>query len=242
MAFVSVARTHIGCKRNLNEDAFLDRPDVGLWAIADGMGGHDRGEVASAKVIASLNAAAHGSSLLARALAARSALCDVNAELVRLGREAPVPGTIGATVVALLCDGKAFMCVWAGDSRAYRVRCGDVQALTRDHSLVQRLVDAGEISQVDARDHPNANVITRAVGADPVLEVDLIQDDVQPGDIFVLTSDGVTRLVTEGELLARLDRAALSASADRIVDLVLSRGAPDNLTLILVAVPERRKR
>jgi serine/threonine-protein phosphatase Stp1 len=231
MAFECAVRTHVGCRRRMNEDAVLSRPELGVWAVADGMGGHEAGEVASALVVEGLAGLDPGLALAQRAAAAGRVLEGVNDALMTLagGRR-----TIGSTVVAVLADERAFVCLWAGDSRVYRVRAGGLQRLTRDHSLVQELVDLGEIDAAEAEGHPNANVITRAVGADATLKLDLVEGDVRPGDVFLLASDGLTRLISDDELRTGLQAEGLEATADQFLDTCLERGAPDNVSLVIL--------
>ena len=233
MRFDTVARTHIGCRRKTNEDAMLVRPDLGLWAVADGMGGHEAGDFASALVVAKLDQNLCAGSLAARAQSARAALVDANQELWNLAASG-TPRTIGSTVVALALDGARFSCLWAGDSRAYLARDGVLRQLTRDHSLVQQLVDAGDLDPRAAAEHPNANIITRAVGAAPRLELDSVEGDARPGDAFLLASDGFTRLIGEDEMLAALRARDLETVADGLVETCLERQAPDNLTFVIV--------
>ena len=228
--FDQVAKTHVGCRRKLNEDALLASPDRGLWAIADGMGGHDAGEVASAMVVEAL-AQGLSASVAEEALAS---VRDVNTRLIEMARTGFNSRTIGSTVVALVADAHGFTCFWAGDSRAYRVRDGAIARITRDHSLVQDLIDAGMIDEAAAEEHPNANVITRAVGASDQLQLDTVTGDVRPGDLFLLASDGLTRLFDDDELLAGLQGGDLEANAERLIQTSLDRKAPDNVTLILV--------
>ncbi len=231
MGFDCAVRTHVGCRRRMNEDAVLSRPELGVWAVADGMGGHEAGEVASALVVEGLAGLDPGLALPQRAAAAGRALEGVNDALQALagGRR-----TIGSTVVAVLADERAFVCIWAGDSRVYRVRGGGLQQLTRDHSLVQELVDLGEIDAAEAEGHPNANVITRAVGVDATLKLDLVEGDVRPGDVFLLASDGLTRLMSDDELRIGLQADGLEATADLFLDTCLERGAPDNVSLVIL--------
>ncbi len=234
MEFEGVARTDVGRRRKLNEDAVLCRSDLGLWVIADGMGGHDRGEIASALVVSVLERAPVSSQLPVRTLNLRLALHDANTRLVQMAAALPGAATIGATAVGLAAEGRRFVCLWAGDSRAYQMRAGRLVRLTRDHSLVQRLVDAGELDPAQADTHPSAHIITRAVGADPTLSLDVVEGDVADGDVYVLASDGLTRVVADAEILAGLADADLNRAADGLLDLALSRGAPDNVSLVLV--------
>jgi len=231
MRFEQAMRTHVGSRRKNNEDAFLARPEIGLWAIADGMGGHDAGDVASATVAKKLDAAAPGADLPAREKAARAAIEDANRALWDMARGSA--RTIGSTVVALVTAGERFCCLWAGDSRAYRLRDGTLRQLTRDHSLVQELVDTGDLAAEEAASHPNSNIITRAVGSAPRLELDRVDGDLRSGDVILLASDGLTRLMRDDEL-ASAASANLEALADQWVMTALARGAPDNLTFILL--------
>ena len=236
MGFECISRTHVGLKRKENEDSVMLRTDHGLWAVADGMGGHEAGDVASRKVAEALARVPDGRDLDDLTDNAVSALEDVNAELIRLARADHRPRTIGSTVVGLAIRGGEYRCFWAGDSRAYRIRGDRIERLTRDHSLVQGLMDAGMLSLEEAKDHPDANVITRAVGASETLEVEISAGDAEPGDQFLLASDGLTRLVDDDELATILSSWPPGDAADTLIDAVLARGAPDNVSLIIARV------
>ena len=236
MGFECVSRTHPGLKRKVNEDSILVRTERGLWAVADGMGGHEAGDVASAKVVEALSMVPPHRKVDDFVSDAISALKNVNHELIQLARVDHVPKTIGSTVVGVAISGNEFGCFWAGDSRAYRIRHGEIAQLSRDHSLVQDLMDAGMLSAAEAETHPNANVITRAVGAGEELRVDTSGGDAQPGDLFLLASDGLTRVVDDDTLYAELMRNEPERAADRLLETVLSRGAPDNVSMIIVKV------
>jgi serine/threonine protein phosphatase PrpC len=138
--------------------------------------------------------------------------------------------------VGLAIAGDQYRCFWAGDSRAYRVRDGEIVQISRDHSMVQDLVDAGMLAPEDAEKHPNANIITRAVGVNEQLRVDAVRGDARPGDQFLLASDGLTRLVDNDELAAVLTSRNPDAAADLLIETTLARGAPDNVTAIIVKV------
>ena len=237
MSFDCVSRTHVGLKRKVNEDSVLVRTERGLWAVADGMGGHEVGDVASSMVTDALRALPIVYGLDDTVEAAVDALRRVNGELIRLARsEDDRSRTIGTTVVGLAIADGHFRCFWVGDSRAYRIRHGQIRRLSRDHSLVQDLVDAGMLNSADAEKHESANVITRAVGVSEELEVDSSTGEAAPGDIFFLASDGITRVVEDDELLEELANGSLEAAADKLVDLVLARGAPDNLSMVITRV------
>jgi type VI secretion system protein ImpM len=231
----AAARTHQGNVRKHNEDACLSLPERRIWVVADGMGGHADGDVASREVVRSLEALADDPSLGDLARAARGALGTVNARL----RERAAAGVgrasvIGSTVVALLARGARAVCLWAGDSRIYRLRDGELRALTRDHSVVEELVMRGELSPEVALAHPEANALTRAVGGDDALEIESIEVAVQSGDLFLLCSDGLTKEVAHAEMREILGRAPDPAAAcDALVQAALANGGRDNVTVVV---------
>jgi serine/threonine protein phosphatase PrpC len=226
-----VTRTHVGCRRKVNEDALLARPDLGLWAVADGMGGHEAGEVASALVVDMLGAITPDLMLSARTAAADFALKEANRRLRAMAAD---NRTMGSTAVVFAADSGLFACLWAGDSRAYLARGEDFTQLTHDHSLVQHLVDSGDLDPKSAAQHPNANIITRAVGAEPELDVDGVEGAILAGDIFLLASDGLTRVMSDAEIQAVLLTGDLERAADHLIEICLQRGAPDNVSLIVL--------
>jgi serine/threonine protein phosphatase PrpC len=236
VGFDCVSRTHVGLRRKVNEDSVMVRTERGLWAVADGMGGHDAGDVASAKVADALQDLPIVYGLDQLTESAIAALTRVNGELIELARSVDSQRTIGSTVVGLAIADGEFRCFWAGDSRAYRLRDGKISRLSRDHSLVQDLVDAGMRSADEAEGHPNANVITRAVGVTEDLKFDVVSGDVRLGDQFVLASDGMTRLVEDHEVAAQLATADLDDAIDALIEMVLSRGAPDNVSIVITEV------
>jgi len=233
MSFDCVSRTHVGLRRKVNEDSILVRTERGLWAVADGMGGHEAGDVASAMVTEALQRLPVVYGLDQTVEAAIDAINAVNRDLIQLAREGGRARTIGTTIVGLAIADGQFRCFWAGDSRAYRIRNGQIRRLSRDHSLVQDLVDAGMLSAGDAEKHESANVITRAVGVAEELQVDSSSGEAASGDIFLLASDGLTRLVPDEEILEELTAASPDVAADKLIELVLARGAPDNVSIVI---------
>jgi serine/threonine protein phosphatase PrpC len=236
MVFECVSRTHVGCRRKVNEDSLAVRTERGYWAVADGMGGHEAGDIASAKVSEALLRLPVVYGLDNLVESAIEALQRVNADLIALAGSSDLKRAIGSTVVGLAIAGDQYRCFWAGDSRAYRVRDGEIVQISRDHSMVQDLVDAGMLAPEDAEKHPNANIITRAVGVNEQLRVDAVRGDARPGDQFLLASDGLTRLVDNDELAAVLTSRNPDAAADLLIETTLARGAPDNVTAIIVKV------
>ncbi|HXJ00390.1 MAG TPA: protein phosphatase 2C domain-containing protein [Micropepsaceae bacterium] len=235
MTFRSVARTHPGAVRERNEDAVLERAGVGIWAVSDGMGGHDSGEVASAFVIDCLIAIAPSGGNPLTMAAVRDALVRSNDELYRHSSSLAPDRMMGATLAVLGLDAQHFFCLWAGDSRLYRYRGGRLTQLSRDHSYVQTLIDSGLLDEKEAENHPRRSVITRAFGVGPELVLDQCQGPVEAGDIFLLVTDGVTRVCKDADIANILSRSGLDEAAEAIVALCLERGAPDNLSLVLVA-------
>lgn len=233
LRFEHAVLTHVGCVRSVNEDAFVERAHDGLWAVADGMGGHRGGKWASATLAESVRSIdlpegpGAGDEALVRAVDA------ANTRIVMAGREA---GQLsGSTLAALLVRDGRFSVRWAGDSRVYLLRADRLSQLTTDHSQVQQFVDQGLLSEEDARSHPLGHVLTRAVGVHDRVVLDRRSDAVQADDVFLLCSDGLTRMVSEAEIAAMLGRRRPEDAADRLLRLALQRGAPDNVTLIVVA-------
>jgi len=233
MRFECVSRTNVGLRRKINEDSILVDTDRGLWAVADGMGGHDRGEVASAAVVDALRQLPVAGDPDAFEATAVAALKNVNGQLIRLAQQIESDRTIGTTVVGLAIADGHYRCFWAGDSRGYLMRDGELTRMTKDHSLVQDLVDAGMLKPEEAERHENASVITRAVGVRENLDVDSVGGDARPGDLFLLASDGLTRVMEDREMAAELKRGSLEEAADSLLQTVLARGAPDNVSLII---------
>lgn len=234
LRFRSAARTDAGAVRTHNEDQFLDRPEARLWAVADGMGGHQDGAAASNLVTEALGALGGFSSGYAFLTGVTEALAGANEALVARAALYSEGGVTGATVVALLIEEAHAACVWAGDSRAYHLEAGVLRRMTRDHSLLQELVDSGALSPEAAAIDRRSNVVTRAVGAAAELELDRAFAPVQAGDRFLLCSDGLTGMVTDEEIAEALRASDPDAAADLLLALALGRGATDNVTLVVI--------
>ncbi len=235
MRLTSFAATDAGTVRGHNEDAFVDAHGAGLFAVADGAGGHAAGEVASGMLSEALGhvpAALGPDETLAHIrLAVLAVHTALQAEAARRGDT-----MIASTLVVLLIRGGHFAALWAGDSRIYLLRAGVLSQVSRDHSLVQALIDEGVITPAEAEGHPQANVITRAIGApDDPGELDKAIGTVEAGDIFLLCSDGLNKALHDPEI------ATLMAQADPAAALIgaaLAGNARDNVTALVVRVDE----
>ena len=230
--YVVGAGTHTGLVRKENEDGVAVRPDAALWAVADGMGGHANGRWAAAQVVDEISRAPLNGSLDEDCDAIADALADANAKIVAAAGAAGA--TMGATVVALRIAGGRYACLWAGDSRIYRLRDGRLSQLTRDHSHVEQLVQAGIITAEEAHTHPMANVITRAVGVAPDLALDVREDAVAARDSFLLCSDGLNKCLTDDEIALIAGTHSPGEACDALLAATLKRGAPDNVSVIVV--------
>ena len=232
--FNSAARSHVGKVRSLNEDRFVEMPKAGVWAIADGMGGHRAGDVAAQMLAEAVERAVAGAAGPATAERVAGAVHGVNAELLRMRRLHGQAGISGATFIALIAGGGRYQVLWAGDSRAYRFRDGHCSRISRDHSVVQELIDAGVVAPSAAASHPQAHVVTRAVGATKALHLEFSEGDIANGDLFLLCSDGLSDMISPTALDAILDNASIELVADALLSAALEAGAPDNVTFIVI--------
>jgi serine/threonine protein phosphatase PrpC len=232
--WTSNAATHVGKVRQINEDSYLNREDLHLWVIADGMGGHHAGDVASKAIVQCLDEITPRKRLSTYIDEIEDRLISVNQKLRQLAAEHEDNRTIGSTVVSMVALDNYFALLWAGDSRAYRARKGSIMQLTRDHSQVEELVERGVILREEAESHPASNVITRAVGATDQLYVDVDIDKVEPGDTFLLCSDGLYKHLSEDEISELLRKEEIAEICQSLIDLTLERGATDNVTLVVI--------
>ena len=228
------ALSHEGRVRTNNEDAFCVRPEDGLFVVADGMGGHEHGEWASAAIADALRATPLPADFDAASLAVAEALHRANAIIFA---EAESRGLqMGSTVVVLLVRDGRFAILWVGDSRAYLRRDGQLIQISHDHTQVQEMIDRGLLSPEDAEGHPMSHILARAMGVRDVVEVDVIADEVEGGDTFLLCSDGLTARLEDDEIGEILGEPDPDQRVARLVKLTLDRGAPDNVTVVTVNV------
>ncbi len=225
--------TDTGRTRKVNQDAYLDRPDLALWAVADGMGGHREGGMASRLLVERLGMLAHPRLLGAAAETARGIIEDVNRHLIE---EASSQGgdIIGSTIVVMLAVGDHCAILWAGDSRAYRLRNGELLQLTLDHTQVQEMVGQGILTREQADLHPLSNVLVRAVGGDLELEVDRRVEALMDGDRYLLCSDGLLKELTLDRVANLLAQSNPQDTARSLVQAACDAGGRDNVTVVVM--------
>ena len=233
LIFDSAAATHVGKVRSCNEDSHLVQPESGIWAVADGMGGEEAGDVASSTVIAALQSIEPPHSAADLLAACEDRMIRANSQLKAIASERGA-AVVGTTVVVLLTYGSHYACVWSGDSRIYRVRGGQIAQLSRDHTAVQELIDNGQLTPDEARAWPERHVITRAIGVNDQPELDLEYGVMRPGDVFILCSDGLLAHVSDDEILYHVNTYTSRQACDELIALTLRRGAVDNVTVIVV--------
>lgn len=233
----SFARTDRGRMRRHNEDAFLARPEVGLYAVADGMGGHAAGEVASAIAVETVAALADDAGIDADAAA--DAIRRANDAIRDAAAQDPDRAGMGTTATVLVLHGEAYAVAHVGDSRAYLMRGDTLRQVTVDHTWVQEQVEMGVLSPMEARRHPWSSVLTRALGTEADVDVDVIEGSAQPGDLFLLCSDGLTAVLTDDDLADILGApTSLETRGQALIDAANAGGGPDNITLVLVQVDD----
>jgi protein phosphatase len=229
--------SHVGLVRDGNEDAFLLAPP--LFAVADGLGGHQAGEVASSIAIDSLLASAPRN---AAAKALGRAVRQANAAVMDAAATGRGRSGMGTTLTAAMIDGMRIAIAHVGDSRAYLLHYGELQQLTADHSMVADLVRQGQITAEESRHHPNRSVITRALGSDPNMVVDTFEIVAAEGDRLLLATDGLTGVLADDEIRDHLAHASSADDAVRtLIDSTLGAGAPDNVTVVVVDIGRARK-
>jgi protein phosphatase len=228
------AQSHKGLVRQLNEDACLALPEAGVWAVADGMGGHAAGDVASSMVMDMLKTAVNSAGQAISAAMLSEALQDANQALVKYSKQQLLGTLAGSTVVVLFIEQDNYHLLWAGDSRCYLLRNNILTQLSHDHSQVNEMVAQGLLQACEAESHELANVITRAVGVDAQLDVAQYSDICQPGDLFLLCTDGLTKELPDNEIHQYLQHDDIADASKALLHSALVSGAKDNVTSILI--------
>ncbi len=229
----SFSETNTGSVREINEDAVFSNSDYGIWAIADGMGGYEAGDIASNMIVELLSEMENTVSLADTVDSVEDTLIEANRNILEYADVMCEKQMMGSTVVSLIIRGRVGVCLWVGDSRLYRYRNGELMQLSRDHSQVQELIEQGFISKEEAANHPEANIITRAVGACDEVYIDINVFNTQIGDTFLLCSDGLHNAISEDEMIARLSKMDIQEAAHSMLSLALENQANDNVSLIV---------
>lgn len=222
MSYGSAGATDVGRVRHTNQDAFIERTEIGVWAVADGMGGHDRGEIASRMICDALAALVPGETLRATVESVVRQLGDINAHLRRAAAHPTAPVRSGSTVAALVTRGARCAVLWAGDSRVYRLRHGELQQLTSDH-----------VEQSDGGRYAS-HTISRAVGGEATLDVDSAYVSVQPGDRFLLCSDGLNHEIADEAIAQLLHEPDRTRCVKSLIEAALRAGGKDNISVVVV--------
>ncbi len=238
-----------GLKRPHNEDSAVTDSSLGLAIVADGMGGYKAGEVASAiaaqlilnEVRAGIasggaNGAAASAGLSRASVISRDAVAKANAEVFRTAQEVPQCQGMGTTVVVVFYHGTKVSIAHVGDSRVYRLRGDEFKQITRDHSLIQELIDRGFFTPEEAAENTPKNLVTRALGIEQSVEVDVQEQDLESGEIYLLCSDGLNDMVDDEEIHLTLSKysANLVQAATELVRLANEKGGKDNISVVLV--------
>ncbi len=237
MILRATAGSDVGQRRSVNEDRYALAPELGLYLVADGMGGHSAGQIASQlaaeEALRAIRTLEGASASLAEKL--RYAVTAANRQIYRTARQHEALAGMGTTLVALFsAEGRAAL-AHVGDSRAYLLRSERLRQLTDDHSIVAELVRRREISPDDARGHPHRHVLTRALGVRSSVEPDLVELTLAPDDRFLLCSDGLTAHVHDEEIARALaGDVDLQAAVDGLIALANERGGEDNITVVAV--------
>lgn len=232
--FASGGCSHQGAVRSHNEDAFAVLPDTGIWVVADGMGGHEAGDVASRLIVEEISSVGVPVSAQDQRARFSQRLTRAN-ERILAHAHAQRLSTVGSTMAALLIHGPDLACIWAGDSRIYLLRKGQLTRLTTDHSEVARLIAAGELTEEEARTSPARNVITRAIGIHFYPNPEIVTGAVQADDLFLLCSDGLTEHNDDDDLrMILMQPDPPEELARQLIAQTLDRGARDNVTAIVL--------
>ena len=232
---ISAARTHIGKVRSSNQDAILVCPGkYGVYGVADGMGGHQAGDVASKIAVAVVERVLKNEQPSVNLL--RAAIEEANQIIYEEQLANPDYSGMGTTMTVIWEDEERILLGHGGDSRAYRVRNNAISQVSLDHSMVAEMVRRGLITEDEARVHPYRNIITRALGTSPTVNVDVKELDKAPGDMFLLCSDGLSEYVQSVQMNEILRKYSLENAADVLLDMALEGGGRDNISVILAEV------
>lgn len=228
----SCGLTTVGAVRKHNEDAYLTLPEQQLWVVADGMGGHAKGDVASQSIIDALEDFTPQRTLSTSIDLIEDRVQAINEKMHRQSLGLP-DQVMGSTVALIYAYEQHVFYMWAGDSRIYRYRRKQLEQVSHDHSFVQEIVDKGMMGPKEAAEHPSSNIITRAVGVADKLVMDIDHDLVEPGDKFLICSDGLFKDITLAQIAEAMEQIPFKA-AQSLIETALANEANDNVTVIVI--------
>ncbi len=232
--------TDIGRKRKVNQDFVYSSerfvgPLPNLFLVADGMGGHNAGDYASRLAVETIVERSSGSLETNPLRVLDEAVQSANGLVRKRAQETPELQGMGTTVVAAVIDGRELYVANVGDSRLYIVNSGEIRQITKDHSWVEEMVRRGGIGKAEARNHPDKNIITRAVGAEETVRIDFFQVLLQEGDVILMCTDGLTNMLEDEEIRMTLDGARdIVEKAEGLVRAANERGGRDNISVVLI--------
>lgn len=239
VSWVSAAKSHTGKVRSVNEDALIRLDSQSFWAVADGMGGHAAGDYASQSITSRFSQMSFSDKSLSEVVESLDAnLNEVNQHMIEYAQQREA-SAVGSTVAAMhLGSHQIGMSYWIGDSRVYQYRNNQLRLLSRDHSLVQELIDLGELTEESAVNYPSKNIITRAIGANRQVYSEIQLFDYQIGDIYLICSDGLTNEVEDKELLMLIQSYGddIDNLADITLDAALENFASDNISFVFIKI------
>ena len=233
--YQSYGLTNQGCVRDHNEDAFLDSAEKGFWAVADGAGGHESGDVASNLIVDTLSKIERDRFFGSFVQKLTDSLQNINCQLIEKSGGEETKTLIASTACILIAQRSNVVCLWSGDSRIYQQRDHKLTQLTRDHNRVDEFIEAG-FTRADAEKHPQAQYLTAAIGVISPLFTETQRIEVMSEDIYLLCSDGLFKEISDEEIEEILQQNSLKYMASDLMDLALSRMARDNVTVLLVKV------
>lgn len=232
--WISASNTDPGTVRPENEDSIFDDSAKLLWFVADGMGGHEAGKVASEMVVESMDSLSRPHTSASYINEIEKRLHDVNRRLLEYSEIMLNGRLVGSTFVGFTIIGQVGVCLWMGDSRLYLYRSNQLRQISSDHSQVAELLQAGSITESEAKNHPDANVITRAIGTSEDVFIDYDVFNVQLGDVFMLCSDGLYNAISKEGIVACLENDAPDVIANTLLEDALDNGATDNVSVVVI--------
>ncbi|MCK5647837.1 MAG: serine/threonine-protein phosphatase [Gammaproteobacteria bacterium] len=230
--WLSYGETNTGQVRSINQDAYTNIPDKQLWAVADGMGGHKSGEIASQAIISALKQLTAAKNIGMTVKRIYLELEKVNQSLIDMAVDSSEDEIIGSTAVILIARNRHCVYLWSGDSRVYLFRNGHLEQISHDHSNINMLLERG-VSLEEAETYPYAQSLTHAIGAETSLYLDAQMQEVKDNDIFLLCSDGLNKEITDIEIENMLKTVSIEQLVPKLIELTLQRGARDNVTIVL---------